>query len=101
MFHKQTNINETALRMQIDSLFEKMSDPTIDKHSTEYAAMVAQMDVLYKLREIDSKVNSGKRVSPDVWVTVAANLVGIAMITDFERARVITSKALGLVGKLR
>lgn len=98
MFTKKTDINQVGLKMCIDRLFAKMDD--VDPTSEEYAAMVDQMDTLYKLREVDVKVNASQRVSADTWAIVAANLLGIGMIVGHERASVVTSKALSYVMKL-
>lgn len=63
----------------------------------EFAKMTAQLERLYKLKEIESR----KRVSPDTLALIAGNLAGIVLIISYERAHVITSKALGFVMKAR
>lgn len=64
-----------------------------DKSTDAYAKLVDQMSKLYKLREETS-------VSKDTWATIAANIAGILLILNFERAGVIATKSLGLVRKL-
>ena len=66
-------------------------------NSPEYAKMVEQLAKLYKLKEFD---NHG-RVSADTKAIILGNLVSIALILGYERANVLTSKALGFVMRLR
>jgi hypothetical protein len=66
-------------------------------HSKEYAEIVKQIVELHKL-------HAHKRdylVSPDTLVTVGANLLGIVAILSFEQTRVIATKALGFVAKVK
>jgi hypothetical protein len=68
----------------------KIADPA-------YQTTLDRVKELYKLKE----ATSPKRVSPDTMVLVAGNLAGIALILGYERAHVVTSKALGFVLKSR
>lgn len=63
----------------------------------EFATLTDQVNKLHKMRE-DMKPD---RVKKDTAALIAANLIGIAMITHFERTNVITSKALAFITKLR
>lgn len=63
----------------------------------EYATMVNQVTKLYELK----KSNASQRVSPDTMWTVIGNLTGILLILNYERAHVVTSKAIGFVLKPR
>lgn len=94
MFTRKTQ-QKTGLDKVIDALLDRMAEtaPTDD----EYGKMLDQVSKLYKLKEFDSK----KRVSPDTLVLVAGNLVGIVLILGYEKANVITSRAIGFVMKLR
>lgn len=90
---------------------KKSQDPELDEaiknllvdiritapESNAYAVKIAHVATLYKLKE----VNSSKSVSADTQAIIAANLIGIMLIVGFERANVVTSKALGFVQKLR
>jgi hypothetical protein len=90
MFQKNpidSKIDETIL-----TLLAKMEEVE-DKSTTEYASMVDQMSKLYKLREENS-------VSMDTWATIAANILGIVIVLNHERAHVIASKSFGFVRKL-
>lgn len=69
----------------------------INVETEEYARKVDQIAKLMKLKE----QNAPKRVSPDTLAIVAGNLAGIVLILGYERAHVVTSKALGFVMKTR
>ena len=79
----------------IDAVFDDMAGFCSD--ADEYDSMSAQLERLYRIKE----TNSPKRVSPDTWATVGANILGIAIIVGHERVNVITSKALSFVLKMR
>lgn len=90
MFKK--NPIDAKLDEEITTLLAKMAETT-DKTSDEYVAMLDQMAKLYKLREENM-------ISMDTWATIAANLAGIVIILNHERAHVIASKSFGFVKKL-
>lgn len=56
-----------------------------------------QIAKLYKAKEQETP----KRVSPDTLILVAGNLLGIVLILNYEKANVLTSRAIGFVMKLR
>jgi hypothetical protein len=94
MFTKTTP--ETSdLQDVIDRLILQLENGL--SHSDEYAKTTDQLIKLYTLK------NATKRptVSPDTLATIGANLAGILLILNFERAGVVASKALSFVGKLR
>lgn len=83
----------TLLEQNIDALLKQMlEEPDAD----EKAKLLDQVTKLSKLKEYDRK-----RVSPDTLVLVAGNLAGIILILSYEKANVLTSRALGFVMKLR
>jgi hypothetical protein len=84
-----------GLEKAIDDLLNSMNSVMPD--SKEYSQMADQLIKLYNLKGVDSP----KRVSPDVLLTVLGNLFGIVLIVGFEQRNVITSKALGFVLKLK
>lgn len=86
---------KSKLDEALDEVFAELKATTAD--TPEYAKAVKQLTKLYKLKEIDSK----KRVSPDTLALIAANLGGIAIIVGYERANIMTSKALGFIRQLR
>lgn len=65
--------------------------------STEYAALLAQLDQLYKTRAQLAKPS----ITPDTMLIVGGNILGILVIVSYEHLHVITSKALGFILKAR
>lgn len=96
MFNKITKRDKrTKLEQEIDSVINTMSYYKPD--SNEYAAIAKNLETLYKAKSHDRC----RHVSPDTIATIAGNLLGIALILGYEKANVITSKALGFVIKGR
>lgn len=95
---KKTQTEPTELENAITDLFDAMADVSGD--SDEYARMVAQMDTLYKLKEVDQKAKSKKIAWAEIWVPAAASVIGVLLITGHEKTNVITSKALNFIPKL-
>lgn len=85
----------TVLDETIDAKLAELAGSPLD--SDEFTKKMEQINKLYALKEKHSQ----KRVSPDTMLLVAGNLAGILMILSYERAHVITSKALGFVLKSR
>lgn len=88
--------NAAALEEAIARVLEVMKthDPTTDA----YSQAVDQLEKLYKI-QVSTRPES--RINLEALIAVAGNLAGIAMILNFERAGIITSKALGFVTKSR
>ena len=97
MFTSKTPREATRLEETIARLHEDMQ--TVDPDTEKYATMADNITKLYKLREYDQVPTW--RPSPDVVLTVVANLAGIAMIVGHEKAHVVTSKAISFVAKLK
>ena len=93
MKHKQ--ISKTILDLEIEALLLEMKNHS--RSSNEYKVMVESLTELYKAKE----VTLGRQISPDTIAIIAANLLGIGMIIGFEKANVVTSKALGFIMKGR
>jgi len=84
----------SSLEKEIERLFVKLAN--LPEASEEYDRVSNQVKKLYPLKETDSK----KKVSADVLVGAATNLIGIGMVLNYEQLRVITTKAaFSLVGK--
>jgi len=66
-----------------------------DPDSNEYAALLVTLERLYKLLP-PKKENA---ISKDAVLAVAGNLLGILLILNFEKAGVVTSKAVGFILK--
>lgn len=94
MFSKQSP-RDPGLQATIDDVRKQMS--ALNADDPEYAKMVDQLAKLYTIED----KNSPKSVSPDTLVTVAANIIGILIITQHERAHVIGGKAIGFVRQLK
>lgn len=86
-----SNNEDQHLQQAIDRLYASMQ--LVDTGSQEYAKITDQLAKLYALKETNSKGS----VSADTLLTVLGNLLGILVIVKYERANVITSKALGFV----
>lgn len=95
MFKKKTT-EPTALDKALDEAYTHLA--SFNPESDEHAAITKQIVELEKIRDARNK---GSKISPDTIALIAANLVGIVLILNFEKAGVITSKAMGMVGKLR
>lgn len=92
---KKTKQKPSALDEAIDRVLETMKETEPD--SEEYGHLISRLDKLHSMK-IAENVNRN-RVSLDTLVAVGANLFGIILILGFERAHVVTSKALGFVMK--
>lgn len=95
MFTKKSQ-NNAGLEKAIDELQSELSQTTM-RDSEKYTALVEQLKALYALKDLDRP----KRVSPDTWAIIAANLAGIVLVIGHERVNVISTKALSFVPKLR
>lgn len=95
MFNQKTPTTPTELEKAITRVLESMDG--VDVTSEEYAKMVAQLDKLHKMLPPKKEA----KVSNDALIAVAGNLLGIVIILGFERAHIVTSKALGFVLKSR
>lgn len=84
------------------SLYDQLIDDCMNEmlhlssDSDAYSKMLDSLKDLHKLRDTEK---SRIRVSPDAVAGIAGNLLGIGMIMSFEKANVITTKALGFVTK--
>lgn len=85
----------TILEKEIDSVVIKMGG--VDSSSKEYTTMTANLELLYKAKALER----ARHVSSDTKAIIAGNLLGIGLILLYERADVITSKALGFIIKGR
>lgn len=78
----------------------------INKEIFEAETKLMETEARIKLNEIEGQLkikesDNPRRVSPDTWAIVAANLVGIGLILGHERLNVITTKALGFIMRMR
>jgi len=81
----------TNLEKEIDAVLECMSEE--GPSSVKYAAMARNLETLYEAK----KNEKDHKISPDTMAVIVGNLLGIVLILTYEKANVITSKALGFV----
>jgi hypothetical protein len=97
-FFAKTNNTPDALQDAIDNLYSELAGYNAD--TEEYNNIT---DQIVKMLELQNKLNTSKswRPSPDAIVAAAGSILGILLILNYEQKDVMTSKALGLVGKLK
>lgn len=92
---KKNNTNTTGMKLVIDAATAELLKH--DPQSEEFKKIVDQLERLNKI----AATNSRDKISPDGVIAVLGNLAGIGIIVGHERLAVITSKAIGFVGKFR
>ena len=93
MFTKKDNATLSLLDEEIQSTLEKMKD--LENTDAKYATLLEQLSKLHKLKAEEKP----KQVNPDTMLIVAANVVGILAILNYEHLHPLTSKALSFVAK--
>jgi len=95
---KKNDTNATGMKLVIDACNAELlkHDPSSD----EFKRIVDQLE---RINKINAAHNAGPRekVSLNGLIAVGGNLAGIGLIIGHERMAVITSKAIGFVGKFR
>lgn len=94
---KKTKEERPGLDQAINNALEELKSH--DPDSVEYAKILDQLERLYKLQVPTPE--PAKPLSMDTVLIVAGNLAGIVAVIGYERAHVITSKALGFIIKPR
>lgn len=87
-FTKRDRRNKVERR--IDEKIEEFIDQAMTKEE------VAEVIGLVKDKN-EMLASKPRLIKPDTMALIAANLLGIVLIMNFEKANVITSKALGFV----
>lgn len=95
MFRKKPCPEELELNTEITRVLAVLA--RCEPDSPEYTAGVANLAVLYAQKDNIPST----RVSPDMWATVGANLIGLALITQYERANVFGGQAIKFVRQLK
>lgn len=85
----------SELEKEIDRRLKELEK--MDLESEEYKKAVLNLKILYEAKSLDKKDILSKNQA----IGVASNLIGIGMILKHEELNVITSKALGLVNKIK
>ena len=95
-FFTKTDNAPDSLQKAIDNLYSELAG--YDAHTEEYDAIT---DQIVKLKELQSKVNHNWKPSPDAVISGAVSILGIVLILHYEKINIVTSKALGFVGKMK
>lgn len=95
MLFRKTPIAKSGLEVAIDEVLSEMKGFTADQD--EYAIMADQLVKLYALKEVDRPV----RAMNDAVIMSLGNVICVALILEYERVHVVTSKALLFIGRLR
>lgn len=82
---------EAKLDEEIVRLLESLEKE--DKKSKDYTSMIENVTKLYELRH-------KSRISKETLATIGANVLGLIVLMNHERAHVIASKAFGFVKKI-
>lgn len=93
MFIRKKAVESTKLDEVIEEALSHLS-----VYDDDYHQNVETLKELYKMKAQDQPVF---RPSSDTILTVAANLVGIVLILNHEKAGIVTSKAVGFLTKIR
>jgi hypothetical protein len=85
----------TPLESEIGRLLDLLSVKQSD--SEEYGKVLDRLSKLHKMKVEETP----ESVSRDTLVIAATNLLGILLIIRYENVNVISSKAMGMVQRLR
>lgn len=95
MFNRKSPDEPHALDKTIEEAISGIAG--LSDGSEEYARAAASLKLLIETRNADILAKAGPSVSPDAIAAAVASLLGIAAILGFEKANVVTSKALSFV----
>jgi hypothetical protein len=97
MFNKNKPENRPGLEKAIDDALLELSK--VQAGTDEYNAILDEIQKLYALRLPEPEAR--KPISGDALIAGAVNLTGIILIINHEKLHVISTKALGFVGKFK
>lgn len=97
MFNKNKPENRPGLEKAIDEALIELSKT--QSGTPEYKAILEEIEKLYALRLPEPEPS--KPISKDALIAVAGNLAGIILIINHEKLHVISTKAVGFVGKFK
>lgn len=86
-------IPQNELDEEVKRVVNQMKDMDVDSES--YRKSVDNLKVLCEARG----VKSHSQISTDVIVTALTNIIGILLVLNYEKANVITSKAISFMFK--
>lgn len=84
------------LQDAIDTLYSKLAG--FQPNEEDYDNIT---DQIVKLKKLQHEVKPSWRPSPDVLVSAGVSVLTIVLILHYEKLNVVTSKALGFVGKMK
>jgi len=93
-FNKTTDVD--ALQYAINNLYSELAG-----HMAETEEYDRITDQIVKLQKLQKETTHSWKPTPDAIVGAAGSVLGIVLILHFEKVGVITSKALGFVGKMK
>lgn len=98
-FKKENKDKRTDLEKEIDSLLAEMKHlcPTSD----EYEKVSKELERLYALKDYDKDSNPRKKVDPNTLIAGFVNLVGIFAVLKHEECRIVASKALNFIHRIK
>jgi hypothetical protein len=89
---------KTRLDIEIELKMDELR--IVSTNDKEYALILSHMEKLHKMNQ-ELKDSGRRRVSPDTWALIGANLLGIVIIITHEFTHPITTKALTLAMRLK
>ena len=92
---KNTAHNKEGLEEAINAVLKAME--TTDADSEMYAKLVDQLEKLYKIRDTQLP----DKLSKDALAAIIGNLAGLVLVLKHEQIGIITSKAFGMIGRIR
>ena len=89
MFTKEKKVSN------LDELINSAEEALLllEETDSKYQVVVDNLKRLYELKAQSRK----QRISPDTVAIIAANLLGIILILGYEKANIVTSKAVGFI----
>jgi hypothetical protein len=92
------NFNKDSHKDKLDSTISDLLEE-LDKLPGSDEDYGTTADNVIKLMKLKKELNLSWTPSPDAVVAAAGSVLGILLILNFEKAGVVTSKALSFVGK--
>lgn len=96
MFNFNKNDEIDLLQQTIDNLHSELAGH--EAETEEYARIA---DQIVKLTNLQNQTTHSWKPSPDALVGAAGSVLGIILILHYEKLGVVTSKALGFIGKMK
>ena len=93
---KKQDTPPTPLEEELTKLYSELKKT--DALAASYESILAKIE---RLEALKPPVKEKKRISPDALIGAGANLLGIFSILGYEKANVVTSKAMSHVFKPR